>query len=235
MNDNLIRLNKYIANSGVCNRKQADSLILSGVIKVNGIKVTKMGAKIKTNDIVKWNDEIISNQQKIYLLWNKPKKISVDIQKIEDYTSASFDKHNEAKIYPLYKIDKNDSGVVIFTNDERIINKVSCNEKIKKIFHVNLQKKINLTQINVLKKNIRSIDKKIIIDDIAHVHDANKNEIGISLRSNNQYNLKNILKDLGFSVKYIDLVFYAGFTKKDVPRKQYRALKSNEINLLKRL
>ena len=233
--NNLIRLNKYISNSGVCNRRQADKLILSGMIKVNGVKATQMGMKIRLDDIVEFNNKVISNQEKIYLLWNKPKKIAVDIKEIENYNFAPFEKQKETTILPIYKIDKNDSGVILFTNDKEIINKMSCNEKIKKIFHVNLNKKVNLMQINSLKKDISSTEKNIIVDDISHVNHGGEDEIGISLRSNNKYNLKDILRNLGFAVKYIDLVFYAGFTKKDVPRKQYRSLTDNEINLLKRL
>ena len=98
MRDNdLIRLNKYISNSGVCNRRQADKLILSGMIKVNGVKATQMGMKIRLDDIVEFNNKVISNQEKIYLLWNKPKKISVDIKEIENYNFTPFEKQKETR------------------------------------------------------------------------------------------------------------------------------------------
>jgi 23S rRNA pseudouridine2605 synthase len=236
--DQSIRLNKYIANAGVCSRREADTLITNGVIKVNGKIVIELGTKVMPGDVVLYDGERLVNEKKVYVLMNKPK----------DYITTTDDPQQrktvlhllgnafKERLYPVGRLDRNTTGLLLLTNDGEMTKKLSHPKHgVKKLYHVQLNKKISPDDILRVAKGIEIGNEKITPDSIAYASPENKKEIGIEIHSGQNRVVRRIFEKLGYDVVKLDRVIYAGLTKKDLPRGKWRKLTEKEVSYLKML
>lgn len=238
-NDGLVRLNKYIANSGLCSRRDADKLIISGMIKVNGKVVTEMGIKVGPEDSVKHNNKVLTGEKKVFVLLNKPK----------DHITTMEDTHGrktvmglvggacKERIYPVGRLDRNTTGLLLFTNDGEMTKKLTHPKyNIRKIYHVIIDKGISPKELNEIRKGLILEDGKAEVDVVEYIGDGkNKKHIGIELHSGKNRIIRRIFEKLNFKVVKLDRICYAGLTKKDIPRGRWRFLSLKEIGMLKML
>jgi 23S rRNA pseudouridine2605 synthase len=230
-----IRLNKYISNSGICSRRDADMLIQTGAILVNGKIVTELGTKVMPTDEVRYGDRILQREKPVYLLLNKPK----------DYITTTEDERDrkhvlqlvkgacKERIYPVGRLDKNTTGLLLFTNDGEMTKKLTHpKHNIYKIYYVELNKNLAAADFEQIANGIELSDGEIKVDEIAYAGET-KREIGITLHSGRNRIVRRIFEQLGYEVEKLDRVVFAGLTKKDLPRGKYRFLTDAEINILK--
>lgn len=235
VDNQLIRLNKFISNSGVCSRREADKYIAAGVVTVNDEVVTELGRKILPTDSVKFNGERLKGEKKSYVVMNKPK----------DFVTTLSDPHAEKsvidliagrcdqRLYPVGRLDKMTTGVLLLTNDGELAQKLthpSYNKK--KIYHVVLDKNFSRTHFDQLIKGITLEDGKIEVDALSYI-EGKKNEIGVELHSGRNRVVRRIFEHFGYKIKKLDRVYFAGLTKKNLRRGQWRFLTEKEINMLK--
>ncbi|MDD2592765.1 MAG: pseudouridine synthase [Bacteroidales bacterium] len=232
-----IRLNKFIANCGYCSRRDADELILTGSILVNGKIVTQLGTKIKDTDKVMIGDAILKPEKKIYILMNKPK----------DYITTSKDPHNrktvmsllgdlQYRVYPIGRLDRNTTGILLFTNDGDLARKLSHpSSKIIKLYEVKLDKNLKFNDLQNIANGPIINGHKIYIDDISYIDNKPKSYVGIALHSGQNHIVKRIFENFGYKVQSLDRTMYGPITKKSVPRGTWRYLTESEVRLLKRL
>ena len=235
LNSNLtIRLNKFISNSGVCSRREADVFIKAGVVTVNGKGVTKMGTKINENDIVKFNGETITTKKQIYILLNKPKNYYDEV-KLNNARKNIYSLIKENK--NLFSVDKMKSyytGLLLLTNDIDLKNKLSNKKKkIKSIYQILIDKDLKETDLQIIRKGVMINNKKIVLKSIHHINI--KNEIGIEHNNGGIEIIIKLLEKFNYKILKLDRVFWAGLTKKNLPRKKYRPLTESEVNILKRI
>ena len=233
----LIRLNKYIANAGICSRREADTLIQSGVIKVNGKIVKELGVKVSPNDKVQYDDQTLKVENKFYVLLNKPKGYITTTDDPFERKTVMYLVKNACKerIYPVGRLDRNTLGLLLFTNDGDIAKKLTHPKyQIKKIYHVVLDKNLKKSDLDRILAGIKLDDGFIKVDTIAYVQNAdNKREIGIELHSGKNRIVRRIFDSLDYKVVKLDRVAFAGLTKKDIPRGKWRFLSDKEVNFLK--
>lgn len=230
------RLNKYIASSGICSRREADTFIRAGLVTVNGELVTEMGFKIKPGDEVRYNGQRIKNERLVYILLNKPK----------DYITTLRDPHAsrtvmdlvknacKERIYPVGRLDRNTTGVLLLTNDgdlTKILTHPSHNRL--KIYHVGLDKALTATDMQKIREGITLDDGPVKADDISYTDPADKKMVGIEIHSGRNRIVRRIFEQLGYSVKKLDRVYFAGLTKKGLSRGKWRFLTEKEIGMLK--
>jgi len=231
-----IRLNRYIATSGICSRREADKYIELGLIKVNGKVVKEMGVKVKSSDKVTFNDQIIRDQKKIYLILNKPK----------GYVTTTKDSRGERivtdlvkncckeRIYPVGRLDKNTTGVLILTNDGELADQLTHPKyNKKKIYHVYLDKNIKKVDLEQIVTGVELEDGFVAADAISYADETDKTQVGIEIHSGKNRIVRRIFEHLGFKVKKLDRVYFAGLTKKGVQRGKWRFLNDKEIAILK--
>ncbi len=231
-----IRLNKYLANAGLSSRREADEYIKSGVVKVNDVVVTEMGFRVKVGDVVKFNDERIRAERKIYLILNKPK----------DYITTTDDPHAKKnvmelvenackeRIYPVGRLDRSTTGVLLFTNDGDLAGKLTHPaHKKKKIYHVFLDKPLTKNHMQEVADGIHLEDGPIQVDAISWAHESDKRQIGIEIHSGRNRIVRRIFESLGYRIHSLDRVYFAGLTKKNVPRGRWRFLTEKEVGYLK--
>ncbi len=235
----LIRLNKYLADAGICSRREADVLIASGAVMINGKVVTQLGTKVNRTDKVQYGGETLKREKLQYVLLNKPKDFittSDDPQNRKTVMSL-VEKACSERIYPVGRLDRNTLGLLLFTNDGDLAKKLTHPKyKIKKVYHVFLNKPMTKNDILTLGSGIELDDGFIQPDKIAFVTGENdKSQIGIELHSGRNRIVRRMFEQLGYIVVKLDRVFFAGITKKDLPRGKWRMLTEKEINLLKRL
>ncbi|PKP35160.1 MAG: rRNA pseudouridine synthase [Bacteroidetes bacterium HGW-Bacteroidetes-17] len=232
-----IRLNKYIANAGICSRRDADQLILNGEIKINGIVVTELGTKVNPNDKVEYQDKALRPEKLVYLLLNKPKGfITTTDDPFERKTVMKLvEKACEERIFPVGRLDLNTTGLLLFTNDGELAKKLTHpRHEIKKIYHAVLNKPLMQEDFIKIAEGIELEDGPIKVDKIAFAETGkDKKQIGIELHSGKNRIVRRIFESLGYDVIRLDRVSFAGLTKKDVPRGKWRLLKELEINRLK--
>lgn len=235
--DNLIRLNKYIANAGICSRRDADKLIQSGVVKVNGEIITTLGYKVKSTDIVEVDGQKIKNEKKVYILLNKPK----------DYLTTTKDPKNrktvmeliknacKERVFPVGRLDRKTTGLLLLTNDGQLASKLMHpKSRIPKLYHVTLNKNFSNADFEKLQKGIELEDGFIRPDALSYVMNS-KRELGIQIHSGRNRIIRRIFEYLGYDVIKLDRVMYAGLTKKNLPRGKWRFLTEQEVNYLKML
>ncbi|MBO7624169.1 MAG: rRNA pseudouridine synthase [Bacteroidales bacterium] len=231
----LIRLNKYIANAGVCSRRDADLLIESGQVTVNGEVVTELGTKIQPTDVVCYGDHVLQREKPVYILLNKPK----------DYittTSDEYDRKNvmnlvagacPQRVYPVGRLDRNTTGLLLITNDGELAKKLTHPRYgVKKIYQVELDKSLSQEDFQQIISGLELKDGFIAPDELAYVGESRR-EIGITLHSGKNRIVRRIFEHLGYEVVKLDRVYYAGLTKKDLPRGEWRFLRKEEVNILK--
>lgn len=237
--DNRIRLNKYIANSGLCNRREADEFIASGMVEVNGKTVTEMGFKVSPGDEVKYAGERLSPEKFVYVLMNKPKDF---VTTMKDYKGSHTVKQlmrgvGNAKILPVGKLDRGTTGLLMFTNDGDLAKKLTHpRHNVKKLYHVTLDKSVKEEHLIQLVEGVELEDGTMAADVVSYVGDAkDKREVGVEIHGGKKRVLTRLFEGLGYKVMKLDRVVFAGLTKKDLPRGNWRFLSDQEINNLKML
>lgn len=231
-----IRLNKYLAHAGISSRREADKLIEAGLVTVNGKLVTTVGTKVQPGDDVRYNGERLGNERKVYLLLNKPK----------DYVTTMDDPHAKKtvmdlvgkacreRIYPVGRLDRNTTGVLLFTNDGDLTRKLthpSFNKK--KIYHVFLDKALQQSDFNKISEGLELEDGFIQVDAIAFANKDSRKEVGLEIHSGKNRVVRRIFEHLGYKVTKLDRVYFAGLTKKNLPRGKWRFLTDQEVKMLK--
>ena len=231
-----IRLNKYLANAGVCSRREADTLITSGAIKVNGEVVSELGAKVKRSDTVTHNELSIRLESKVYVLLNKPKNTvttSDDPQNrktVMDLVKGACPE----RIYPVGRLDRNTTGVLLLTNDGDLASKLMHPKyKKKKIYQVKLDRDVAMEDMQAIADGIMLDDGEIHADSIAYVGEDVLNEVGIEIHSGRNRIVRRIFEKLGYQILKLDRVYFAGLTKKNLPRGRWRYLTETEVNMLR--
>ena len=230
-----MRLNQFIAHSGISSRREADKLIKAGLVKVNGKIIVEMGFKVLPKDIVKFNDEIISSQIKRYLLLNKPKDYltRADNPKKKNVYQL-INKACKELLYPVDRLDKMTSGLLLFTNDGELSkNLTSPKKRLKKIYHLILDKNLKPSDMNKIKEGLILDGYNVYVENISYVRNSPKKEIGIEIYGVKNSILKKIFAHLGYKIVKMDRVYYAGLTKKDITRGRYRFLNDKEVTMLK--
>ena len=234
--DEPIRLNKYLANAGVCSRREADEFIAAGVVKVNGEIVTELGTKVKRSDVVHFHDQQISIEKKVYVLLNKPK----------DYVTTSDDPQNRKtvmdlvkdacreRIYPVGRLDRNTTGVLLLTNDGELASKLTHPPYLKKkVYHVWLDKNVTAADMRLIADGVTLDDGEIRADAIEYASETDRKQVGIEIHSGRNRIVRRIFESLGYKVLKLDRVFFAGLTKKNVRRGDWRFLTEQEVNMLR--
>ncbi|MBN2523554.1 MAG: rRNA pseudouridine synthase [Bacteroidales bacterium] len=231
-----IRLNKYIANSGLCSRREADEYIKAGLVSVNGRIITQLGTKIKLNDDVRYNNEKIKAERLVYILLNKPKDYITTLRDPFAKKTVLNLVHNACKerVYPVGRLDRNTTGVLLITNDGDLTKKLTHpSHNKKKIYHVTLDKSLSKTHFHQIVKGITLDDGFISADNLSYIDNTDKTEIGIELHSGRNRIVRRIFNHLGYNIKKLDRVYFAGLTKKGLQRGKWRFLTQQEINMLK--
>ncbi len=230
-----VRLNRYIAASGMCSRREADQLIMVGEVKLNGKVVTEMGTKVNPGDKVEVGGQSLIPERKVYILLNKPKDfVSTVSDPHAERTVLDLIKHaGPERIYPVGRLDKSTTGVLLLTNDGELTKKLthpSYNKK--KVYHVVLNKPATNAQLQQVADGFELEDGFINVDAISFIMEGNKTEIGIELHSGRNRIVRRIFEHLGFNVEKLDRVYFAGLTKKNLPRGKWRYLDEKEIGML---
>lgn len=232
--DGKVRLNKYLSNAGVASRREADTLIQSGVVKVNGVVVDQLGYKINPGDKVTYGDAPVRSERKVYLLLNKPKDYitTTDDPQERKTVMELIAKACKERVYPVGRLDRNTTGLLLFTNDGELATKLMHPKfKIKKVYHVSLNKGLKPDDFRAILDGIELEDGLIQADDLAFVGEGKK-EIGIEIHSGRNRIVRRIFEHLGYDVLKLDRVTFAGLTKKDLPRGKYRFLTAKEMAFL---
>jgi len=232
----LIRLNRFISNAGICSRREADKYIAAGVVKVNGQVVTELGTKVSPDDEVRFDDRVITPERKVYLLLNKPKDYVTTtddpnaVQTVMDLVKNAC----EERIYPVGRLDRNTTGLLLFTNDGDMAKRLSHpSHKIEKVYQVTLDKSVSASDLKKIADGIELEDGLIAADAVSYVEGMEKNVIGIEIHSGRNRIVRRIFEHLGYKVKALDRVSYAGLTKKNLPRGKWRFLSPPEVSFLK--
>ena len=231
-----IRLNKFLANAGICSRREADSFITAGVVSVNGEVVKELGTKVKRTDEVKFHDQPVSIERKVYVLLNKPK----------DYVTTSDDPQNRKtvmdlvknacreRIYPVGRLDRNTTGVLLFTNDGELASKLTHPKYLKKkIYHVTTDRNVSAGDLQRIAEGITLEDGEIKADAVEYASPTDKKQVGIEIHSGKNRIVRRIFEALGYRVVKLDRVLFAGLTKKNVRRGDWRFLTEREVNMLR--
>lgn len=231
-----IRLNKFLANAGICSRREADEFITAGVVSVNGEVVTELGTKVKRSDVVKFHDEPVSIERKVYVLLNKPKDYvttSDDPQARKTVMDLVKDACSE-RIYPVGRLDRNTTGVLLLTNDGDMASKLTHPKYLKKkIYHVYTDKNVTKHDMEQIAAGIQLDDGEIHADEISYADPVDKKQIGIEIHSGKNRIVRRIFESLGYKVIKLDRVFFAGLTKKALRRGEWRYLTEQEVNMLR--
>ena len=233
----MMRLNKYIANSGVCSRREADKLIEAGAVSVNGKIVTVLGTKVGPTDKVKYGDQTINREKPRYVLLNKPKGYITTVDDPEKRKTVMNLVAGACKerIYPVGRLDRNTTGLLLFTNDGIIAKKLTHPRYgIRKIYHVEIDKALTRVDFLKIEEGFKLEDEMIHVDRIEYIGDGkDKKQIGLELHSGQNRIVRRIFEHLEYKVLRLDRVYYAGLTKKNLPRGHWRLLEEQEINMLK--
>ena len=233
----LIRLNRFIANSGVCSRRDADEHIKNGLITVNGRQVTDMGRRVSYDDDVRYKNRKLSAEKKIYILMNKPKGYvtTVDDPHAEHTVMEILGDSLPERVYPVGRLDKATTGVLILTNDGDLAGKLTHPKyKRRKIYHVFLDNPVTKNDLFKLAEGIELDGVTIIADAVSYADPEDKSQIGIELHSGQNRVIRRMFETLGYKVKKLDRVYFAGLTKKNVKRGKWRFLTDKEVSTLKR-
>ncbi|MDR0363715.1 MAG: rRNA pseudouridine synthase [Bacteroidales bacterium] len=235
----LIRLNRYIARSGICSRREADELITTGEVKVNGVIVTELGTKVSNVDKIHVADQLIRFEKPTYLLLNKPKGYitTTDDPYKRRTVMALIENACKESVYPVGRLDRNTTGLLLFTNDGDMAKKLTHpSSNIRKIYHVHLDKALTKGDMIKIAEGLNLEDGIVKVDEISYAGTGNdKKEIGITLHSGKNRIVRRIFESLGYQVVKLDRVLFAGLTKKDLKRGHFRFLTPQEVNFLKML
>jgi len=235
-NEDAIRLNKFLANAGICSRREADVLIATGVVSINGVTITELGYKIKPTDSVQYDGETINAEKKRYVLLNKPKGFitTMDDPRGRKTVMTLVSKACKERIYPIGRLDRETTGLLLFTNDGDMAKKLTHPRyQSKKIYHVELNKSVNKADFEKLLKGVDLEDGRSKVDQVSFVSDASSKEVGVELQSGKNRIVRRLFEALGYEVLKLDRVQFSSLTKKDLPRGMYRHLTEQEVAFLK--
>ncbi|MCH5229927.1 MAG: RNA-binding S4 domain-containing protein [Muribaculaceae bacterium] len=231
-----VRLNKYMANAGVCSRREADEFIAKGLVKVNGVVTTELGTKIKHDDVVEYDEKVVVPERKCYVLLNKPKDCVTTSDDPNGRITVLDIVKNACKerIYPVGRLDRNTTGVLLLTNDGDLASKLTHPKFVKKkIYHVWTDKDISEEDMQRIADGIELSDGEIHADAISYVSETDKNQAGIEIHSGRNRIVRRIFEHLGYRVTKLDRVYFAGLTKKNLPRGRWRYLTQEEVTALR--
>lgn len=230
-----VRLNKFIANSGVCSRREADNFILAGVVTVNGEVVTELGTKVNITDDIRFNGERLKGEAKVYIVMNKPKGyVTTASDPHADKTVMDLLKGCEARVFPVGRLDKNTTGVLMFTNDGEMAEKLTHpSYDKKKIYQVTLDNKLSQEDFDKIVSGVTLSDGEIAADELEYIDADDHRKLGIEIHSGKNRIVRRIFESLGYEVKALDRVYFAGLTKKGIKRGNWRFLTEGEANILK--
>lgn len=234
--DGTTRLNKYIANAGICSRREADKLIAAGAVKVNGKIITEMGFQVHEGDVVNYGGESLRSERKRYFLLNKPKGFitTVDDPQERETVMMLMDGACSERIYPVGRLDRNTTGLLLFTNDGDLARRLTHpSTGVYKIYQVELDRPVTREDMRQMLEGIELEDGPIHVDDVQYVQAANdKRVVGVELHSGKNRIVRRIFEHFGYNVHKLDRVVFAGLTKKDLPRGRYRELTEKEVGYL---
>ncbi|RUA12473.1 MAG: pseudouridine synthase [Flavobacteriia bacterium] len=235
-NPDEIRLNRYIANAGICSRREADTFIAAGNVTVNGKPVTEMGYKVKRSDDVRFDGKRLNPEQKEYILLNKPKNFitTTSDEKGRRTVMELISSASKARLLPVGRLDRNTTGLLLFTNDGDLTKKLTHPKHgVRKIYHVHLDQSLSLADLHKIEAGLELEDGPIEVDSISFIQGAPKKEIGVEIHSGRNRIVRRIFEHLGYEVTKLDRVIFAGLTKKDLPRGHWRHLTEQEVINLK--
>ena len=234
--DDNIRLNKFMSNAGICSRREADVLIQTGVVTVNGKVITELGYKIQATDLIQYDGGTVSVSSKRYVLLNKPKGYitAIDDPRGRKTVMTLVSKACKEQIFPLGKMERDTTGLLLFTNDGDIAKKLMHPRyQAAKLYHVELNKPVSKEDLEKLLKGLDLEDGKTKVEKAVYVEGGTSKEVGIEIRSGKQQIVRRLFEAMGFQITKLDRVQYAGLTKKDLPRGYYRHLTEQEVSFLK--
>ena len=231
-----MRLNKFLANAGICSRREADEFIAAGVVKVNGEVVTTLGAKVSPTDEVRFHEDPVSIEKKVYVLLNKPKGYVTTVEDPQDRKTV-MDLVKGAcreRIYPVGRLDRNTTGVLLLTNDGELASKLTHPQyRKKKIYHVHLDRNVTAADLRQIADGIQLEDGEVHADAVEYASETDKKQVGIEIHSGRNRIVRRIFEHLGYKVLKLDRVYFAGLTKKLVKRGDWRFLTEKEVNMLR--
>lgn len=231
-----IRLNRYIANAGICSRREADTYIAAGSVTVNGKVVNEMGYKVKRSDDVRFDGKRLSLEKKEYILLNKPKNFitTTSDEKGRRTVMELVSSASNSRLLPVGRLDRNTTGLLLFTNDGDLAKKLTHPKHgVRKIYHVHLNKNLALADLHKIEKGVELEDGPVAVDSISFVQGAPKKEVGMEIHTGRNRIVRRIFEHLGYEVVKLDRVIFAGLSKKDLPRGHWRHLTAQEVINLK--
>ncbi len=228
----LIRLNRYIANAGICSRREADTFIAAGNVTVNGQVITEMGYKVRKTDDVRFDGRKLNPEKKEYVLLNKPKNFitTTSDEKGRRTVMELVSSASNNRLYPVGRLDRNTTGLLLFTNDGDLAKKLTHPKHgVRKIYHVHLDKNVTIGDLRKIREGLELNDGPVTVDAVDYVQGATKKEVGIEIHSGRNRIVRRIFEHLEYEVVRLDRVVFAGLTKKDLPRGHWRFLTEQEI------
>jgi len=234
--DGSIRLNRFIANSGMCSRREADTYIATGCVTVNGEIVSEMGHKVQMGDSVSFNGKLLSIEKKVYVLLNKPKGFVTTVEDPHADKTVMDLVQNACyeRIYPVGRLDKNTTGLLLFTNDGDLTKRLTHPKyNRKKIYHVHLDQKVTKAHLDEIVDGVTLEDGFVAADSVSYADEEDKKQVGIEIHSGKNKIVRRIFEHLGYRVERLDRVYFCGLTKKNLPRGKWRFLTQEEVNMLK--
>ena len=232
-----MRLNKYIAHCGICSRRQAIDYVKDGLVSVNGAVVTEPGYLVRQGEVVRFKEQVIKpEQRKVYILMNKPKGYITTLsdERGRDTVMDLLKGKVKERVFPVGRLDRATTGLLVLTNDGELAKKLSHpSHKMKKVYHVVLDRPLPLADLERILQGLELEDGPVKVDAVGYVQGAGKNEIGIEIHVGRNRIVRRIFEHLGYEVKRLDRTFYAGLTKKDLPRGFWRHLSEKEVIMLK--
>ena len=236
IDDGSMRLNRFIAHAGICSRREADTFIIAGSVEVNGKVVSEMGYKVLPGDSVKFDGRLLTPEKMEYVLLNKPKNFltTTEDDKGRKTVMDLIRNASKSRLLPVGRLDRNTTGLLLFTNDGEMAARLTHPRyAVRKIYHVVLDRALKVSDLQQIEKGVDLDDGSISVDAISYITNATKREVGIEIHSGRNRIIRRIFEHLGYEVAKLDRVMFAGLTKKDLPRGQWRALDSKEVSFLK--
>lgn len=236
-NSGEIRLNKYVANSGVCSRRDADMHIATGLVSVNGKIITEMGYKVQLTDEVKFDGARINPEKKAYVLLNKPKGFATTTSEGKGRTVMDLVSNaTSSRIKPIGRLGRNSKGLLFFTNDDAVAKKFTNSKNgVPRLFHIELNKNLKIEDLKKIREGFKIEGKQITVEEISYIDGASKKEIGLKIKNTGNIILRTIFDYLKYEIESLDCVAIGHLTKKDIPRGHWKHLTEQELNTLKML
>lgn len=236
-NSDEIRLNKYVANAGVCSRREADVHIATGLVSVNGKVITEMGYKVKPGDEVRYDGSRINPEKKAYVLLNKPKGFATTTSEGKGKTVMDLVSNaTNSRIKPIGRLGRNSKGLLLFTNDDAITKKFTNSKNgVARLFHIELDKNLKLEDLKKIQNGFKFEGKLIEVEEISYIDGASKKEVGLKIKNTGNTVIRTIFDHFGYDILSIDCVAIGHLTKKDIPRGHWKHLTEQELNTLRML